>query len=344
MKFSTVFTTLLASIVSVVSAASFADVKGAQGAVYFLSNEPSGNKVFAAEISSNGKLKIKRAIDAGGVGAHGINPPTGPDALFSAVPIKASSKRDFVVAVNAGSNTISLFKINPANPTNLEMVGKPVASGGEFPISVTINNSADRACTLNGGAVGGVSCFKVDLVKGLIPIPGALRGLPLNQTTPPSGPPRSAGQVLFTEDNKQIVVSVKGDPPTPGYLAVWDVAANGSLSTTYKTIPVPHGSLVPLSINLIPGSNAVLATDPAIGFAVVDLEDASKSSAVMIPGQRATCWASYSSKTKNFYLVDLATATVTEVHIGHDLKATLVKVFDLQLYNLWNEIDRELFF
>jgi len=29
-----------------------------------------------------------------------------------------------------------MFYINPANPLNLKMVGKPVDSGGEFPVSV----------------------------------------------------------------------------------------------------------------------------------------------------------------------------------------------------------------
>lgn len=36
------------------------------------------------------------------------------------------------------------------------MIGSPIGSGGEFPVSVTINSAGDTVCALNGGAVNGV--------------------------------------------------------------------------------------------------------------------------------------------------------------------------------------------
>jgi hypothetical protein len=39
----------------------------------------------------------------------------------------------------AGSNTISMFAINPHNPLDLKMVGEPINSGGDFPVSVDMN-------------------------------------------------------------------------------------------------------------------------------------------------------------------------------------------------------------
>jgi hypothetical protein len=38
-----------------------------------------------------------------------------------------------------GSNTVSMFDINPSNPLDLKMVGKPISSGGELPVSVDMN-------------------------------------------------------------------------------------------------------------------------------------------------------------------------------------------------------------
>jgi hypothetical protein len=39
----------------------------------------------------------------------------------------------------AGSNTISMFAINPHNPLDIKLVGKPIGSDGDFPVSVDMN-------------------------------------------------------------------------------------------------------------------------------------------------------------------------------------------------------------
>ena len=49
-----------------------------------------------------------------------------------------------------------MFSINANNPSQLTMVGNPVSSEGEFPMSVAINENATMVCVLNGGAVNGV--------------------------------------------------------------------------------------------------------------------------------------------------------------------------------------------
>lgn len=96
------------------------------------------------------------------------------------------------------------------------------------------------------------------------------RSLKLNQTTPATGPAGSASHVIFTEDGSQLVASVKGVPPTPGFLAVWDVAEDGSLSTDFKSMAPATGGLLPFSMTVIPGKNAILATDAGIGFDIFD--------------------------------------------------------------------------
>ena len=78
-------------------------------------------------------------------------------------------------------------------------------------------------------------------------------------------------------------------------------------------------------MTIIPGKNAILATDPALGFDIIDLAG-NASSAVKIDGQSATCWSSRSAKTGNFYLTDIGTSIVTEVHVDQNLNATIVQV------------------
>ncbi|KAL7285074.1 hypothetical protein ACG7TL_000166 [Trametes sanguinea] len=299
----------------------------AAGAAYFITNEPGENMVIAASINSDGTLNLDRAVAAGGRGSHGITDPVGPDALFSQGAIKASAKGQVLATVNSGSNTISLFSIDPKTPTNIQPLGDPVSSEGEFPMSLAFNSDGSRLCVLNGGTVNGVNCYTVDKKNGLTAMPNTLRSLGLNQTTPATGPAGSTSHIIFSEDGKQLMASVKGVPPNPGMIAVWDVADDGSLSADFKAVAPPSGGLLPFSMTVIPGKNAVLSTDPGLGFDVFDFSSGNSSSAVKIDGQNATCWSSFSTKTGNFYLTDIGTAIVTEVNVDDNLKASIVKQY-----------------
>ncbi|KAJ7104151.1 hypothetical protein B0H15DRAFT_808771 [Mycena belliarum] len=310
-----------------------AAAQAASGAVYFISNEPTGNFIVAAGIANDGKLTLRQATSSEGLGDHG-QPGNSPDPLFTQGAIKASAAGNIVATVNAGSNTLSVFNIDPKNPTNLKMIGKPVGSGGEFPVSLAINKAGNTVCAVNGGAVNGVACFKVDKKKGLVPMANTVRSLKLNQTTPATGPAGSVSHVLFSEDNKQLIASVKGVPPTPGILAVWDVAKDGSLSKDFKAVQPAKGGLLPFSMTVIPGKNAILATDAGLGVDVFDLSAgaapgiaAGKSSALKIDGQGATCWSSFSPQTGNFYVTDIGTSLVTEINIDNNLKPKVVKQY-----------------
>ncbi|OCH94362.1 hypothetical protein OBBRIDRAFT_789268 [Obba rivulosa] len=308
---------------------------GAYGATYFMTNEPTGNFVISADVGSDGKLTLSRAVATNGLGSHGVSVPIGPDPLFAQGAVKASVAGGVLAVVNPGSNTISAFSINPNDPSALTMIGEPVSSEGEFPMSLAFNDAGNMLCALNGGAVNGVNCFSVDKQKGLVSMPNTLRSLGLNHTTPPSGPPGSTSHIIFNEAGNQLIASIKGIPPTPGFLAMWDIDSDGSLSENFTSVsPQPTGAL-PFSMTVIPGQDALLVTDPGVGFDIFDFNaqpDANgtaggKSSAVPINGQSATCWSSFSNKTGNFYLTDVGTGIVTEVNVDSNLKGTIVKQY-----------------
>jgi len=304
-----------------------------QGAAYFITNDPSGNYVVSADIQSDGSLVYRRAVLAGGRGAHGLTNPVGPDALFSQGSVKTSATGNILATVNAGSNTLAVFNIDQNQPSDLTMLGLPVSSEGEFPISLAINNNGDQVCVLNGGEVNGVICFDVDQQLGLVSNPNTLRSLSLNQTTPATGPAGSASDIIFSEDGTQLIASIKGIPPTPGFLAIWDIADDGSLSENFTSVAPPSGGLLPFSMTSIPGTSAVLVTDPGVGFDIFDLsqtDNSSSSSAVPINGQSATCWSSFSNKTGNFYLTDVGTSIVTEVNVDQNLTGTVVNQYPQQ--------------
>ncbi|KAJ7240007.1 hypothetical protein C8J57DRAFT_1371961 [Mycena rebaudengoi] len=293
------------------------------GAAYFMTNDPSGNYIVSATIAGDGNLALYEAIYAGGVGASGVMANPGIDPLFSQGSVKVSESRGFVAAVNAGSNSVAVFRIDHANPGRLSMIGSPVSSGGDFPQSLAINKEGSRVCVVNGGKTNGVSCFKYDDKKGLIPLKNTIRSLGLNQTTPPSGPANTPSHVIFSPNEQQLIVSVK--MPPSGFLAMWDISSDGALSTKSHSFV---GGALPFSLLNVPGKDAIIATDPSVGYQIFDFKSKSVS-ATAIPGQGAICWSVFSQKTDNFYLVDVGASIISEVHLGRSLNGTIVKQYSL---------------
>ena len=86
-------------------------------------------------------------------------------------------------------------------------------------------------------------------------------------------------------------------------------------------------------MTFIPGTNALLATDPAAGFSIFDFSAGptviANSTIHTIDGQGATCWSSFSPKTGSLYLTDIITSKVTEVNVGKALGAKVVNQYDL---------------
>ncbi|KAL0580972.1 hypothetical protein V5O48_001064 [Marasmius crinis-equi] len=313
------------------------DANGKAGALYFITNEDDGNFVVSAEIAEDGKVALSQAISTGGVGVRGNNEnKNDPGPLFSQGAVQVSPAAKLLATVNSGSNTLALFSIDENDPTVLTKVGSLVGSGGEFPVSVAFNSKGDKLCALNGGEVNSVSCFKVDKENGLTPLAGGNRALGLNQTTPGTGVAGSVSHVLFSEDDKQLIASVKGvaDPEkVVGALAVFDVADDGSLSKDFKVLAPPANGLAPFGMALVPGNKAVVVADPNNGFDVIDLEKGdsadSKSVAVDVDNQKAIGWTSRSQKTGNFFLSDSVTGRVTEVKVDDNLKGSVVSETDL---------------
>ena len=135
--------------------------------------------------------------------------------------------------------------------------------------------------------------------------------------------------VIFSADGSRLTVSVKGVPPTPGFLATWDVSSDGTLSPDFTKATPSAGGLLPFSLSLIPGKqDAFFATDAGIGFATFDFSQSDNASSVIVPvdGQGAICWANFSPKSGTFFMNDILTSTVTEAKVDDNLNASIVKV------------------
>ncbi|KAI9806978.1 MAG: hypothetical protein M1833_002636 [Piccolia ochrophora] len=287
-------------------------------AVYYITNSAQGNAVVALKINYDGTLSDGSTTMTGGNGAQIIDGKTGQpaatDALASQGALAVAGQ--MMVVVNAGSNTLTMFAIDAADPTVLSMVGEPVDTMGEFPVSVGASAALSTACVGNTGAVAGVACFTMSADTGLTATDGALRPFDLGQSTPPVGPENNVAHVLFNDDSSALLATVKGDPSknNTGFLAAFPVAADGAVAT-HAVRSSPAGTAVLFGAANVPGTRHVVATDASFGVATLALTPdgtASLLNNASIPGQKATCWATLSRTTNTAFVTDVAVNSLHE--------------------------------
>ncbi|KFY40028.1 hypothetical protein V494_03694 [Pseudogymnoascus sp. VKM F-4513 (FW-928)] len=292
-------------------------------AIYFLTNNAK-NAVVALPVECDGTLSLGSVTETGGKGANSIdmntNLPAGPDALSSQSALTVSGQ--YLFAVNAGSNSLTMFLISNKNPTKLTPLGHSASIPGDFPVTVAASAKNNLVCVGTTGEKSGVSCTSFSS-HGLGKM-DALRPFGLGQTTPPVGPFNTVSQVLFSSDESVLFTAVKGNPPAnnTGFISAFPVnaaspcgGAISSLSTT-ETRSSPAGTAVLFGSVAIPGSNSLFVTDASFGAAVLAVDSSNKASTTgkgVIADQSATCWATISELTGNAYVTDIAVNHLVEM-------------------------------
>ena len=152
----------------------------------FTETNASANAVQAYAQAADGTLTPGASYLTGGAGS-------GAAGLGSEGALALD--RGWLLAVNAGSNDVSAFRVRGSQ---LVLVNR-VPSGGTTPNSVTLDHGI--AYVLNSGGTGNITGFRLGR-HGLVPIPGA--------TQPLSSATAGAVQVSFTPRGDQLVVSEKG--------------------------------------------------------------------------------------------------------------------------------------
>ena len=186
-----------------------------EGSVFVQLNGGSGNSVEAFSRSHNGTLTAVGEFSTGGLGGKADGAPV--DALASQGSLALVDGNKALVAVNAGSGTVSALEIH-RDRLSLESV---VPSGGLFPTSVTTRGSA--VYVLNAGGTGGVAGFRLRGDR-LVPIAGSVRSLGLSNAAVPFFL-TSPSQIGLTPDGRTLVVATKAN----NTLVTYRVRGDGSL-------------------------------------------------------------------------------------------------------------------
>ncbi len=166
---------------------------GNSGDVYVMTNQPSGNAVMVFHRGPRGMLSYSDTFATGGNGLG-----SGVDPLGSQGALVLSEDQRLLFAVNAGSNSVSVFA---TRGDSLRLLNT-VSSGGVMPVSVAVKH--DLVYVLNAGGTPNISGFRIRVATNhLVPLPGSTRNLPGGAASGPA-------QVSFSPDGDVLVVTEKG--------------------------------------------------------------------------------------------------------------------------------------
>lgn len=153
-------------------------------AVYTMNNAVDDNRVLQFTQAQDGTLAAGAQYSTGGLGTGGGLGNQG--ALVS--------DGEFLFVVNAGSDDLSVFRIQAAG---LKLVDR-IASGGIRPVSVTVDR--EWVYVLNAGS-DNIAGFALQWNGKLRTLPGSEREL--------SGAGAGAAQIQFSHDGRTLIVTEK---------------------------------------------------------------------------------------------------------------------------------------
>ncbi len=269
--------------------ASFATVAGAQvrhgswghgqpGVVFVQTDNVAGNQVVAYDRSGSGVLTPAGTYDTAGLG--GVQNGSAVDHLASQGSLNLDASHQLLFAVNAGSNSISVFRVDGDRLWLRQVIG----SGGTFPSSIT--SSGDSVVVLNAQDGGSIVEFRV-LGDRLVEIPGSTRQLGLVTPTDATQFTHTPGQVAFTPDGRQLVVTTKA---TTSAIDVFGVGPFGWLSQS-PTVNVEPGA-VPFAVAFGPDRELVVANAQTNSVSSYRLgwDGTATLLGTTATSQAATCW------------------------------------------------------
>jgi 6-phosphogluconolactonase (cycloisomerase 2 family) len=167
------------------------------GNVYTETNAVNGNAVLVYERAIDGRLRLATSLKTGGNG-------TGA-GLGSQGAVALSDNERWLLAVNAGSDDVSVFEVQPRG---LRLVDRANAGGTE-PISVTIHGSLVYVVNAGNDTISG---FTLSRRGQLEPLPGSTRALSQAGAGPAEVAFNAAGDLLVvTEKNTNRIVTFAVD-------------------------------------------------------------------------------------------------------------------------------------
>lgn len=267
------------------------------GTVYTITNDATANAVTAYHRHADGSLTWSADYATRG---HGTGAGLGSQGALT-----LSANGRWLVAVNAGSNTISDFAVREDGSLRL---ASRAWSVGTNPISVTIH---DRLVyVLDAGGQPNVAGFRIGARGQLQWVPGTRRRLSAGT---------SPEQVGFNPDGSILAVTEKG----ANNIVTFSIDAHGRPSprnVQASSGAAPYGFAFDPAGHLLVSEAAVSAVS---SYAVSASGDLSAISPSVVNGQGAACWLTLTPDGSEAFAIDTHTSTISSYAVASDGSLTL---------------------
>src|SRR5437762_4159600 len=273
------------------------------GAVYVMTNQVE-NAVAVFRRSPTGMLTSAGEFPTGGAGdpvPQGTDPATDPLASQGALIL---GDNQFLFAVNAGSNQISVLKVERNELTMVDLVD----SGGIRPISLTLHE--DLLYVLNEGGTPNITGFTVGDDGTLTPLADSTQPLI-------GGTGADPAEVSFNADGTLLVVTEKAG----NRIDTYTIDENGLPSA-----PIDNASngMTPFGFAFNNGGFLVVSEASVViphGSAASSYSAAEDGSLSVISGsvpnsQTASCWVVTTNNGRFAFISNTASGTISSYGIG----------------------------
>lgn len=295
--------TLLGSIVIFILLATAAGLAQTTGAIYVNSNQTTNNEVWSYTRASDGTLAFAGKFATQGSGSGG-------DDLKSQGSIALSQDGKFVFAVNANSNDVTSFSVQPG--AQLTFVSK-VSSGGTFPNSLTV--FGNLLYVLNQGS-SRINAYRVGRSGQLTPISNSSRKLSSAQAL--------GGQISFSPDGTLLLVAEHMSNKLDTFTVGSDGRATGPLVQN-------SNGIAPLGFAFDNAGHVIVSEvrfSTISSYAVSSAGVLTSVTASLADFGDAACWTANTNNSKlanqYSYITNTRADTVSGLKIGGDGSVTLL--------------------
>ena len=280
------------------------------GAVYVMTNQVE-NAVAVFRRSPTGMLTSAGEFPTGGAGdpvPQGTDPATDPLASQGALIL---GNNQFLFAVNAGSNQISVQRIGRNELTMVDLVD----SGGVRPISLALHE--DLLYVLNEGGTPNITGFTVNDDGTLTPLPDSTQPLIGGTSADPA-------EVSFNADGTLLVVTEKAGNRINTYM----IDENGLPSAP---IDNPSNGMTPFGFAFNDSGTLVVSEafggtpnqSAASSYSAPESGILSVVSGSIPNSQTASCWVVTTNNGKSALVSNTGSGTISSYGIGEDGTLTL---------------------
>ena len=278
------------------------DSRPSPGTVYTMSNATGGNAILVFDRLADGRLVPAGNVDTGGAG-------TGA-GLGNQGSLVLTRNERWLLAVNAGSNTLSVFEVQPHGLRLTDVA----PTGGVQPVSVTEHRGLVYVVHAGSDTISG---FTLSPDGRLEALPGSVRPLSASAVGP--------AQIAFTPDG--------------GFLLVTEKNTNSLVTFSIDRDGMPNDVHVQAASGVTPFGFAFGKRDQVVvaeAFGGAPNGSATSSyelnrdgtltpiSAFVSTGQTSACWAALTPDGRFAFVTNTGSGSITGYTVGFDGRLQLL--------------------